>query len=75
MYALFSNDFSASVSGSACNVQSIGFYAMLLDLAISLVGDGSLSYGFGRRLYERWQKDTARIAQVQRILRIGFQDI
>jgi hypothetical protein len=40
MYSLFSNDFSASVSGSACNVQSIGFYATLLDLAISLIGEG-----------------------------------
>ena len=40
MYSLFSNDFSVSVSGSACNVQSIGFYATLLDLAISLIGEG-----------------------------------
>jgi hypothetical protein len=38
MYSLFSNDFSASVSGSACNVQSIGFYATLLDLVISPIG-------------------------------------
>jgi hypothetical protein len=40
MYGLFSNDFSVSVSGSACNVQSIGFYATLLDLEISPIGNG-----------------------------------
>src|ERR1700722_19194561 len=65
MYSLFSNDFSASVSGSACYVQRIGFYVALLDLAISLIGRWLCLYltGFGGRPDEgrakSWRKHWA----------------
>ena len=63
MYSLFSNDFSASISGSACNVQSIGFYATLLDLAISLIGEGMFVLRF---LAEGQMSDSKKPAYVLR---------
>jgi len=76
MYSLFSNDFSASVSGSACNVQSIEFYATLLDLAMSLIGEGMSVLWFlveGQMSNGKWSAYVLR--KSKRFSTLSIQDI
>ena len=76
VYSLFSNDFSASVSGSACNVQSIEFYATLLDLAMSLIGEGMSVLWFlveGQMSNGKWSAYVLR--KSKRFSTLSIQDI